>query len=369
MAKPGSSSNLKWTGTKGNDIAHVLTANALAHTSYDGGSGYDTLDLSGITTGGVSVDVIIGSGPGNSFSRVWATSTFEGSWWNYYSGHLAGTAELDGSIINFEKIVGTNFNDYLELRGGSVARVIDGGGGDDAIYMAGSSGSNTAVGGSGSDQLFGSYSSDILVGGTYANGVVTIDAVRDEFEAYAGTILDFNPAVDSLYIDGGSLIGQLAAQQWVNVTTSYGSAAQLQITAGRSITLVGVAAEQMNAIFKGFVLDGGSSGVTSRPGDDFIIGSDLGSADHFIFPSGSGHDELLRFDVQLDTLVFPDQVTWTEVSYHGETSLLGTYDGGHSSVLLIGITAAQESQLIIETQQAAFSASMSSEPGDLFHFA
>jgi len=42
-------------------------------------------------------------------------------------------------------------------------------------------------------------------------------------------------------------------------------------------------------------------------------------------------------------------VTWTEVSYHGETSLLGTFDGGNSSVLLIGVTGAEQGQVAVQT--------------------
>jgi len=350
MTKPGGSgggSSLKWTGTKGNDTKQVLTYDALTHTNYDGGAGYDTLDLSGITTHGVSLDIVLGSGLDHS--HIWPNAVFTGSWWDYSDRQLADAPRLDDTIRNIEKIIGTNLNDYLELRGGTVARVVDGGGGDDAIFMSGSSGSNTAIGGAGSDQLFGNGSADILVGGTYANNSVVIDNVRDEFEAWAGTILDFNPAVDSLYIDpSGLTAAQMAALQWVDVPTSYGSAAQLQLAAGRTVTLVGVSADQMNAIPEGFVLNGFSD-VTSSHGDDFIWDSANVSATTYTFSSGSGQDELLGFDLGIDTLVVPDAVTWTEVSYHGETSLLGTFDGGNSSVLLIGIDAAEQGQVTVQT--------------------
>jgi len=352
MGKPGGSSGgsggtLKYTGTKGNDTAHVLTKDALLHTSYDGSSGYDTLDLSAITSGGINLSIVLGTGRGSSL--IWPNSQFTGSWWDYSDRALAGATIVDNTIANFEKIIGTDSNDYLQLRGGSVARVVDGGGGDDAIYLAGSSGSNTSIGGGGSDQLFGNGSADILVGGTYTNNSVVIDNVRDEFEAYAGTILDFNPAVDSLYIDSSGLTAaQMAALQWVDVSTSYGSAAQLQLAAGRTVTLVGVTADQMNAIPEGFVLDTNGN-VTSGHGDDFIFDSASVTASTYTFGSGSGHDELIGFDLGVDTIVVPDAVTWTEVSYHGETSLLGTFDGGNSSVLLIGVTGAEQGQVAVQT--------------------
>lgn len=138
------------------------------------------------------------------------------------------------------------------------------------------------------------------------------------------------------------------ALQWVDVPTSYGSAAQLTIASGRSITLVGVTAEQMDAMPAGFVLDGAGN-VTSGHGDDFIWDSGSLSASTYTFGSGSGHDELIGFDLGVDTIVVPDAVTWTEVSYHGQTSLLGTFDGGNSSVLLIGVSAAQEGQVTVQT--------------------
>jgi Ca2+-binding RTX toxin-like protein len=354
MTKPGGSgggSMLKWSGTRGNDTKQVATYDALTHTTYDGGAGYDTLDLGGITTHGVSLDIVIATS-GTDHSHIWTNAVFTGSWWDYSDRQLAGAPRLDDTIKNFEKIIGTNLNDYLELRGGTVARVVDGGGGDDAIFMAGSSGTSTAIGGTGSDQLFGNASSDILVGGTYAGNTVVIDGVRDEFEAYAGTILDFNPAVDSLYIDASnSSVAQIMAQQWMDVPTSYGSAAQLQNASGRTITLVGVTASQMNAMPEGFVLypDNTTGQVSSGHGDDFIWDSASVSASTYTFASGSGHDELIGFDLGIDTIVVPDAVTWTEVSYHGETSLLGTFDGGNSSVLLIGVSAAQEGQVTVQT--------------------
>jgi hypothetical protein len=107
----------------------------------------------------------------------------------------------------------------------------------------------------------------------------------------------------------------------------------------------------MNAMPEGFVLypDNTTGQVSSGHGDDFIWDSASVSASTYTFASGSGHDELIGFDLGIDTIVVPDAVTWTEVSYHGETSLLGTFDGGNSSVLLIGVSAAQEGQVTVQT--------------------
>jgi hypothetical protein len=344
MPKPNASPSLKWTGTKGDDTALVASVDALGRTTYDGAAGYDTLDLSALTSG-VSIDVVLGK-PG--FSRVWPDSPFTGSWWDYSLIELSGGVE--GTIKNFEKIVGTEYNDFLSLRGGAVARVVDGGAGDDAIYIAASSGTSTAIGGLGSDQLFGNRIGDVLVGGTYINGSAPGDDTRDEFEVFAGTILDFELGVDTLYIDAANLPGDTTTATWVDVTTTtYGAGAQLTIASDRVITLIGVSAEDLNALDNGYVMDAQGGDLTSLSGDDFIFDSaSTGTIDRFIFPSGSGDDELVGFDVQIDTLVFANAPTFTEVDYHGEAALLATYDSGGSSVLLIGLGASDQSSLQIE---------------------
>jgi Ca2+-binding RTX toxin-like protein len=342
MAKPTANPTLKWTGTKGNDTATVTSLDAFGRTTYDGAAGYDTLDLSHLDSG-VSVDIVIGTGADHS--RIWPYA-FTGSWWDYSDRQLTGHTHFDDTLKNFEKVIGTDFNDYLAVRGGSVARVVDGGGGDDALFMGGSSGSNTAIGGAGSDQLFGGYVSDILVGGTYANGAIARDDVRDEFEAYAGTILDFTPGVDTLYIDAASLPGGTTNAVWQDVPTTYGAAARLTMAPDRVITLVGVTAETMNALPNGYVLPANGGELSSRPGDDFIWDNNPATVDRFSFPSGSGHDELLGYDVGIDKLLLPDAPTFSTADYHGQASLLVTFDGGQSSVLLIGIT--DQSQVTFE---------------------
>ena len=298
MAKPGASPSLKWTGTKGNDTVFVASNGALANTVYDGAAGTDTLNLSLLPTG-VSVDLSL-INPGNS--RVWANSAFHGSWWSYTSEGPGGSV-VDGTIKNFERIVGTSHNDYLALRGGTVARVVDGGAGDDALYVTGSSGTNTSIGGLGSDQLFGGRNGDLLIGGTYIGGVASGDQTRDEFEASAGTILDFELGIDTLYIDA-AVSGVFTTNAiWVDAPTTYGNAAQLTIAPDRVITVVGVAAADLNATPHGYVFLANGRTLVSGAGDDlFFDTTSSTTVDHFIFPSGSGNDQLVGFDINVDTL-------------------------------------------------------------------
>jgi hypothetical protein len=331
MPKQGGAPSTKWTGTKGNDTAIVSSNEALAQTSYDGGAGYDTLDLSGLASG-VSIYEMLGN-PANS--AVWPNSPFSGSWWETsFTGPL-----FRDSIKNFEKIVGTDFGDYIDLSGGTVARVVDGGAGDDAIYMGSSTGSNTAIGATGSDQLFGNRNGDLLVGGTYDGNVVQLDGTPDEFSMYSGTIRDFEAGIDRLVIDAGNLPGQTTSATWVDVTTSYGPGARLTIAADRVITVIGVTAATMNASENGYIRFAQGGELTSGAGDDLILGTATrDSVDRFIFPAGSGDDYLVGFDRQNDTLVFEDEPSWSMVDHHGEQTLLATYDAGTSSVLLVGFT-------------------------------
>ena len=344
MGKSGSGGFLKWTGTHANDTVSPASLNAFSHTIYDGSNGYDTLNLSGLESG-VGLDVILGTGRGSG-SSLWPTAFF-GSWWTYHD-NVASTPAITGTILNFEKIVGTNFNDFIELRGGSVARVVDGGGGDDAIFMSGSSGTSTAIGGAGSDQLFGGLNTDVLVGGTYDNGIVVRDSIRDEFELGAGTVLDFTPGVDSLYIDAGNNSAQTAAQSWVDIHTSFGDAAQLQVLTGRTITLVGVSAAQMNALPMGFAIGVGPGDIVSTHGDDLILDNVNAEANRFVMQSGSGHDELIGFDKGLDTLAVSGSITWSDTLYHGQQALLATYDDGNSSVLLVGLSTSDIGSVGVE---------------------
>lgn len=340
MPKPTAGAPAKWTGTRGNDTVNVASLDQLTRTSFDGSAGTDTLNLSALASG-ITLEATLNT---SSSSALYPQSAFYGSWWDYVTTISTLPGQIDGTIKNFERIVGTSYNDYLTLGGGSAARVVDGGAGDDAIRVNGSSGTNTSIGGLGSDQLFGGPNA-IIVGGTYNGGIAPGDDTRDTFAVGAGTILDFELDVDTLYVDTASPTTAV----WTDVTTSYGSAAQLAVSAGNLITLVGVTADQMNARPLGYVLLANGRTVTSGAGDDFIFDTvSTTTVDRYIFPSGSGDDELAGFDLQSDTLVFNDTPTFTEVDHHGQASLLATYDGGASTVLLIGLSLAQQASLQIE---------------------
>jgi hypothetical protein len=334
MAKPGPKPT-PWTGTSGNDTKVVASLTELKNTAYNAGAGYDTLDLSALTSG---VSIQLGQVKHTPHSELWADTPFHGSWWDY-NPHFQGGTDILDSILNFEKIIGTSGNDYLSVLPGGFT---DGGAGDDALV-----GGSTRVGGLGSDQIIGTgNSSDMLVGGTFDGVHATPDGTSDEFFLSAGTVLDFELGTDHLYIDNEEL--PLTAS-WTDVNTSYGPAAQLVTAYGTTITLVGETASAMNQVPEGFLLlnDNAGARITSGPGDDFLEDGATNSPTTYIFGAGSGHDLLRGLDLNYDTLVFPDAPTASNTTYHGDPALLLTFDAGHSSVLLIGMTTADPVHYVI----------------------
>ena len=323
-------------GTNGNDSLTVAGNQALRTTTYDGRGGVDTLDLSALTSG---VSISLQNSPLRN-SIVYAEREFTG---NYYTFSLSepDPSRVSGTIKNIENLVGTSHDDFLFVDSGTAAKYIDAGGGNDAIGTNGA-GHGTIVGGTGSDTMLVYWSNNTLVGGTYADGVATPDGESDTFMfGGSGTILDFELGIDRLQIEAEvSAIPAILAAQWQDVTVDGGPAARL-VADGQTITLVGLTAAQAATIPIQFTaFDTGTSHVlTGGPGDDTFFAFTAHGED-VVLPSGSGHDTIVYFDTATDVLVFPDggPASWTEVEVNGETALLGIYDGGASSVTLLGLT-------------------------------
>lgn len=337
MGKPTPGPSGSWTGTTGNDTKVVASLTELKNTVYDAGAGNDTLNLSALTTG-ISLQ-LSSTTQGNKLvthSNLWADSPFHGSAWSWDPFLQVGTKIVD-SILNFEKVIGTSGNDYLSsLLAGSY---LDGGSGDDSVR-----GGTTNIGGLGSDQLWGGRSTDLFVGGTFDGVHATPDGMMDEFTLSGGIVLDFEVGTDRLYIDTSYTISG-----WADVVTAYGPAAQIHLVQpndDRTITLVGVSASTMNALPIGFDTVSGAQN-TSGPGDDYFYDKYV-TASTYNFGPNSGHDIIVGFDLNLDTLIFPDGPAATDTTYHGDPALLLTFGAGQSSVLLDGLTSADLSHIIMQ---------------------
>ena len=337
MGKPVSKPT--WLGTSGDDVKAVTSLTELKNTVYDAGAGYDTLDLSALTTG-LSLQ-ISATTQGNKLvphSSLWADSPLHGSVWSWDQFSQVG-AKITESVLNFERVIGTSGNDYISSAWPvTINTTIDGGPGDDAL-----SGGRIEIGGLGSDQLGGGRSNDLFIGGTFDGVHATPDGTMDEFTLSGGIVLDFEVGIDRLYLETSSY----TLSSWADVSTPYGPAAQIHLTQpndDRTVTLVGVSASTMNALPIGFDTVSGAQN-TSGPGDDFFYDR-YTTASTYNFGSHSGQDIIVGFDTNLDTLVFPDTPTATDTTYHGDSALLLTFDGGQSSVLLDGLTTADLPHLL-----------------------
>lgn len=333
MGKPGGSgggSNFK--GTSGNDTFHVASLNELKTSTYDGAGGIDTLDLSALS-GGISIGLTSEMSFRTGKSVLWPDQAFSGFYTDYSLVNAPG--KITGSINNIERVIGTSGSDQIGLANNGYA---DGGPGND--YVAG----GTVVGGAGADYVNGTGPSELLVGGTYVNGVATADQTTDWFEidGSSGVILDFEVGVDKLILGSGPSLNGATWQ-----ATTYNGVASSMLTAnGQTVTLVGITPDIANAVEVGFFLGGGVATLTSGPGDDIMWPSS--GTSQLIFGPGSGNDIVTHFNVSDDHLIFTAgaPASWADVSVNGEQAIQGIYDDGASSVTILGLTTADVPHLL-----------------------
>ena len=243
---PAGATHVTLNGGDGNDtiVTDSPFGAASQPVSYDGGAGTDTLDLSHVDEA-VWVRLVNNAkahGATASYVTVPSMATeFTVDYLNVNGGDandpnavVSSASDLHTNIANFESVVGTAYNDYLEL--GNVAGTADGGDGNDRV-IGGAQGDHL-LGGAGDDFLFGKAGNDVMTGGTGA----------DQFELVSGTgdevITDFNASDgDSLFIGWQSSTDVLPdASSWHTTTWTDSSGSSHQaitatLTAG-SVTLV-----------------------------------------------------------------------------------------------------------------------------------
>jgi Ca2+-binding RTX toxin-like protein len=151
---------------------------------FDGGDGFDTVSYEDYTEG---VNIFAEPEPNPYFINI-----------------------LD-TFVNVEKIVGSNFDDYIvgDRLGVGSNNVLDGGDGDDWLYGDDETNHGAGTGIGGNDQLYGGSGDDYLKGG---NGVdlLTGGFASDRFEFFksdsgvgAGNrdvVTDFEPGLDHLVL-------------------------------------------------------------------------------------------------------------------------------------------------------------------------
>lgn len=243
------------------------------------------------------------------------------------------------------------------IKGNAGNDTLTGGRGADSIY--GGAGNDRLTGGSGFDHLYGGDGADTLidgpVGATFdgGRGIDTIDLSA----AAAGVFVDLG----SRLIDDDITVTVLSDGR-LNVT-GYGDAV-LAITAVENVTgsnfndvlWGGSAANTINGRSGTDELFGqaGADKLFGGAGDDYMGGGSGNDQltggtgrDSFLFASGSaagageGHDTIYDYTPGEDVLVFQwsqHDLVWSSTVVNGQNSLVGTYDGGRSEVILVGIT-------------------------------
>ena len=166
------------SGDDGDDSFIVLAGQATDDTF--GGSGFDTLDLSGIDSAGVTLNLASG------------TLTAAG---------LGGAV----SIISIEHAIGGQLGDLIT--GGAATEVIEGGNGSD--ILRGGGGGDTLTGDAGDDTLSGGGGADVLEGGTFGFDRFSGGGGADIFVFYtrsgADVIRDFQDGSDRINLSDYAL--------------------------------------------------------------------------------------------------------------------------------------------------------------------
>lgn len=176
------------TGSKYNDVISGDAGNNII----DGGAGRDTL------IGGAGIDTV-------SYATASAAVTV-----NLLLFRVGGAATGD-TLLSFENITGSDFNDTLE--GNLQANVIDGGAGNDTIR--GGLGADSLFGGTGNDTISGGLGDDRITGGDGADrmdgGLGRDVFVFEDTDGSTDRILDFNRGQDKIDLSAIDANGATAA--------------------------------------------------------------------------------------------------------------------------------------------------------------
>jgi hypothetical protein len=341
MAKASSTFLLR--GTSGNDVFRVPDGRTLLNTSFDGGRGNDTLDLSSYATSGVTVRLL--EGYAKIHGSVVTDLSFTGVVGSYPT--ITNSTTVRGTIKGIENVIGSGGNDFLsaDINGGVVR--LDGGGGNDALQAYGNIAGATLIGGLGSDWFDAYKSGTILIGGTLdAAGGAHGDGEYDVFSiANAATIRDFEVNIDRLIFSSNhSMDAAYAAGTWI----TDGAGGSIFMVGGQAkLTLTGVAPDVAATIPYGFQYSPENGVLQGSSGDDVLhLGSSF--VERVVIGQSNGDDIVLQFAKGTDIIQFTDglQPVWSNTYVNGQKALLGSFDGG--SVTLTGLSTDDVPALNIE---------------------
>ena len=330
---PGSGVDMVFGGA-GDDTLRVSSVSvgspAQPSTTYDGGFGFDTFDLSA-----VSLSPQIG--------------------WSYNASALT-ISVANYTLRNVENLIGSSGRDIFAFGSNSGVVSINGGAGDDEVTVTVGSGSQSIDGGDGNDliTLFGGTGNVTFLGGSGD------DVIRIQVRAMTGATFEGGAGIDTLDVgytstivdlEAGSANGleasNLVVRGFENVTIgSYGPTGPVvRGDAAANILTVGYnpggGGAEMDGRGGSDTLSGGTGGDTLRGGDDNDMLSGFEGSD--LLYGGDGDDVLLggRGNDRIDGGNGSDTVSYEDQSLVGVAVDLGTglVDGSaySGSDILVGI--------------------------------
>lgn len=273
-------------GGAGNDVIVVTSDDSV--DVFDGGTGIDTLDLSGATTG---ANVDLGAG-GQGFLRLGTGPDDQVSGIDIVTG-TAFNDTIVGTGSNQETLSGGAGNDFIRARGGDDAGF--GGDGDDTLN--GNEGNNTLAGGTGNDTF--------LLDGTSINATNLISGGENagDFD-----LLDYSARTDAVtvtFTGTGSGTGSSATFSEIEGVRTGSGDDQIDATADTQGVLVqtGAGADRATGGSGSDTLMGGAGNDTldGGSGDDQLSGDDdadqlNGAGGNDTLVGGTGNDTLLGGD-------------------------------------------------------------------------
>ncbi len=229
------------TGTADSDVIRALGGDDLLIWSaggdlLDGGAGFDTVDFSAKT----------------SFVEVYHDD---------FSSSPPSVISSEGDVLEgIEGLIGTSFDDLLDLTSAQNAVTIDGGEGAD--FIGAGAGDDTVLGGGGGDLIYSAEGDDFidagagddLVAGWVGDDQIWLGDGADGalFALRAGgavgdghdTIHDFDPFLDYVYVEYE--IGDPAPDLFASLTDT-AEGVRIDYAPDSSITLLGVSAADLNS--------------------------------------------------------------------------------------------------------------------------
>lgn len=336
------SSTVLLRGTSANDTFKVPLGRTLFNTSFDGGRGTDTLDLTDYVTSGVTIRLI--DGYQRSQGSVITDRAFTGVIGSIPS--IVDSTSLRGTITSVESLIGSKGNDFLSADMAGATVTLNGGLGNDALQTFGNVAAATLIGGLGNDWFDVGTAGSILIGGTVDATGAHGDGEYDVFRVGpSATIRDFEVGIDRLLFSSNhSFDSAYATGTWV---PDNAGGSTFMVGGQAKITLNGVAPEVAASIAYGFeyLAEGGVLHGSTR---DDVLHAGLETVERVVVGSNGGNDLVIQFDRANDVIQFAGdlQPVWSDTYVNGQQALMATYAGG--SLTLTGLTTGDVPFLHVE---------------------